>query len=70
MLDSFVKSYVQATYTSVINFPVDKNGVPHICCVHCPLYNRKYNICTKTDEYILQADKFVGYNCPLKIEEE
>lgn len=58
-----VTSYIHANVT--INFP---DG--HVCCDLCPLletYARKQ--CRRTGEYLLDT-RTIGYECPLKFEEE
>lgn len=43
----------------------------HVCCDMCPLletYARKQ--CRRTGEYLMDTRATVGYECPLKFEEE
>lgn len=61
---SGVSYYTKASV--VINFPED-----HVCCDMCPLmetYARKQ--CRRTGEYLLDTRTTVGYDCPLKFEED
>ena len=61
---SGVSYYTKASV--VINFPED-----HVCCDLCPLmetYARKQ--CRRTGEYLLDTRATVGYDCPLKFEED
>lgn len=49
-----------------IFFPTDR-----VCCDLCPMletYARKQ--CRRTGEYLLDTRATVGYNCPLKFNEE
>ncbi len=55
--------------TVVISFPEDD-----ICCYRCPLMGKELGVdkevCKRTGE-ILVAPKFtIGYDCPLKFEED
>lgn len=43
-----------------------------ICCHWCPLMTRDPNlrdVCSKTGEILLASKHSIGFNCPLKFEE-
>lgn len=75
MLPNFengVNAYVKAIYTKAVYFPVDKYGVPDICCSRCPYVIKypKHNICKRTGEEIKLTPNFIGTECPLEFEKE
>ena len=54
------------TATVKIHFPEG-----HVCCDLCPLmetYSRKQ--CRRTGEYLVETRNTVGWECPLKFEED
>lgn len=59
-----IKWYTKATVD--IFFPEG-----HVSCATCPMletYSR--NQCRRTGEYLIDTKNTVGFNCPLKFEEE
>lgn len=70
MLESGVSSYIHTIGTVENYFPVDNRGNVYQSCTYCRYYSKSYNSCKLTGEIIVMPDKYVGNNCPLKIEEE
>lgn len=64
--DSGVASYVKATYTVEVNFPVDMKGREAIACVYCPYLSSNMRMCQLNKQPVAFPDKYVGDNCPLE----
>ena len=70
MIESGVASYVTLRGTVENHFPVDLNGVAHVSCSFCRYYSASANKCRLTEEIIYRAEKYIGHDCPLNLEEE
>ena len=64
--DNGVSSYVHATATVDVYFPVDDRGNAHITCRHCYYYREASHRCGLNYEICSFPDKYVGDNCPLE----
>lgn len=67
--DCGVAKYVFASVEASIPFPVDFNGVVYDSCAYCRLYHKSQNQCFLTKEYIVEPQRKVGFECPLRYEE-
>ncbi len=65
---SGVVDYLKLEISVVVNFPINNNGEPVIACKFCKCFTG--NRCVVTNEIIYQPEKFVGFDCPLKKENE
>ena len=65
--DSGVASYVHATATIDIHFPVDGRGVAHITCEQCYYFRQNYRTCGLNGKVCAFPNRYVGAGCPLKI---
>lgn len=68
--DSGVKSYIKATATVTVAFPVDFRDNADINCYQCRFFSRNNGICQLTKEISEFPQRYVGSNCPLNILEE
>lgn len=62
--ESGIDDYIHIPITVDITFPITKKGEPVIACDFCKMYTGRK--CMLTEEVILNASQYVGYNCPLK----
>lgn len=62
---SGVSGYVVGQGAIINHFPVDLNGVAHICCGYCDFYSGQSRKCRITGEIIYKPDTYVGNRCPL-----
>ena len=63
--DSGVASYVRATATVEVFFPVDARGVADVSCAQCRFFRRSSSSCGLNDEICNYPQKYVGRECPL-----
>ena len=70
MFESGVSSYIVATATVGVNFPVDFRGNSHVCCAMCDLWSKTSGRCPLTHAISEFPDKYVGSRCPLNIPTE
>lgn len=68
--DSGVKSYIYATATVRVSFPVDFRGNADVYCELCPYYRRNYRNCGLNGEICEYPNKYIGSRCPLDFIEE
>ena len=61
-----VTSYIHATATVHVYFPVDDRGNSHISCRNCYFYRENAHRCGLNWEVCEYPDKYVGSECPLK----
>lgn len=64
--DSGVKSYIKATATVQVCFPVDWRDNPDVCCRQCNFYQRSTQRCALNQSIVEYPDKYIGSNCPLQ----
>jgi hypothetical protein len=64
--DNGISSYVHATATVDVYFPVDERGNSHVTCRHCYYYRDASHRCGLNYEICSFPDKYVGDNCPLE----
>ena len=64
--DDGVKSYVKATATVEVHFPVDWRGSVEIACKHCPFFVRANMRCGLNQAIVNFPEKYVGSQCPLE----
>ena len=67
--ESGVTSYIHATATVNVYFPVDAKGNADICCKQCPYYRYNNNRCGLNEKICSYPEKYVGAACPLNQEE-
>lgn len=65
--ESGITSYVHATATVDVFFPVDKRGSADISCHQCPYLSSNERMCQLNKEPTAYPNKYVGGKCPLKI---
>ena len=68
--ESGVKSYIRATATVEMLFPVDYKGNADISCRQCWYFDRREQECGLNREKCSYPDKFVGAMCPLVPDKE
>lgn len=67
--ESGVKSYIYATATVEVTFPVDNKGRADITCYQCRFFSRQNGVCQLTKQISEFPQQYVGSHCPLRIEE-
>ena len=67
--ESGVKSYIHATATVEVTFPVDNRGRADITCYQCRFFSRQNGVCQLTKQISEFPQQYVGSRCPLRIEE-
>lgn len=69
--ESGVNRYIKGKCTVEIGFPVDHKGNADICCKRCKLFVMRSYVatCALTGEIVPYPDNYVGFNCPLEVEE-
>lgn len=67
---SGVDRYITASCIIKVNFPVDGRGHADVSCNQCPYYGRSSKTCQLNKSVVHYPDKYIGYNCPLIIEED
>ena len=64
--DSGVSSYIHATATVDVFFPVDDRGNADISCRQCYYYRDSQHRCGLNWEICEKPDRYVGSQCPLQ----
>lgn len=67
---SGISSYVHATATVDVYFPVDNKGNADINCTQCFFFREASRRCGLTGEISQYPTKYVGSSCPLERVEE
>lgn len=67
--DSGVAGYIKGYTSVVVNFPVDSRGHADVSCSQCPYYGRSGKVCQLNKHIPAYPEKYVGQECPLKVEE-
>lgn len=67
--DSGVSDYIIGAATVRVFFPVDRKGVPDVCCRQCRFFRHQSCTCALNGEIVAYPDHYVGQNCPLEMEE-
>lgn len=67
--ESGVASYIHATATVNVYFPVDAKGNADICCKQCYYFRHTTPRCGLNGEICQYPDKYVSTTCPLQPEE-
>ena len=67
--DSGVSSYIIGSATVRVFFPVDRKGVPDVCCQVCRFFRHQSRTCGLNGEICAYPEHYVGQNCPLEMEE-
>ena len=67
--ESGVKRYIDGTVTVTIHFPVDFKDHEYVACEYCKLYSRSSRRCYLTGEILPFPEKYVGEDCPLRLED-
>lgn len=62
---SGVKSYIRATATVSVTFPVDFKDRAEITCYQCRFFRRNYRSCGLNGEICEFPDTHIGSRCPL-----
>lgn len=68
--DSGVKSFIKATATVTVFFPVDMKGRADVNCMACKFFSRTSGKCVLTQEISEYPKNYIGSNCPLNVIEE
>ena len=66
--ESGVSSYIRASATVEVFFPVDAKGNADISCRMCYYFRTSSNSCALNGEVCQYPNKYVGASCPLKPE--
>lgn len=66
MFESGVKDYVHFPITVDVSFPISRKGEALVYCEYCKMFTGRK--CVLTHEVILDAQHYVGNDCPLKEE--
>lgn len=64
--DTGVTSYIHATATVHVYFPVNERGNADISCRQCYYFRESQRRCALNWEVCEYPDRFVGSECPLK----
>lgn len=64
--ESGVASYIHATATVDVFFPVDARGNAYVCCEQCFFYRDGTRRCALTGDVSAFPAKYVGATCPLE----
>ena len=67
--ESGVSSYIVGSATVRVFFPVDRKGVPDICCRQCRFFRQQSRSCALNGEISAYPEHYVGQSCPLEMEE-
>ena len=70
IFESGVTSYVHATATVDVYFPVDAKGNADVNCYQCEMFHRTSSRCGLNDRLCAYPQKYIGQNCPLNFEGE
>jgi len=68
--ESGVSSYIRATATVEVFFPVDAKGNADVNCYQCEYFHRTSSRCGLNDRLCAYPQKYIGQNCPLDFEKE
>ena len=63
-----VKSFIEGKAEIVVKFPIDFKDRADICCEQCPYLSSNKRMCQLNKQIVHYPARFVGVNCPLKIE--
>ena len=63
--ESGVRSYIKASATVIVSFPVDYKGNAAICCTQCPYLRRQSRVCALNGALVAYPEHYVGEHCPL-----
>ena len=61
-----ISSYIEATATVTVFFPVDTKGKADICCRQCYYFRTSSRSCALNGEICSYPDHYVGPACPLE----
>lgn len=64
--ESGVASYVEATATIKVYFPIDFKGRKEIACKHCPYLSSNERMCQLNKQPVAYPMTMVGDWCPLE----
>ena len=64
--ESGVVSYIHATATVDVYFPVDAKGNADVSCYQCNYFRRQSSTCGLNDKPCAYPSKYVGEWCPLE----
>lgn len=65
---SGVKRFIGGKTEVIVKFPVDFKDNADICCEQCPYLSSNKRMCQINKQIVHYPARFVGVNCPLKIE--
>jgi hypothetical protein len=68
--ESGVSSYIRATVTVEVYFPVDSRGNPDVNCYQCEMFHRTSSRCGINGKICAYPQKYIGQSCPLNFEKE
>ena len=66
--ESGVSTYIHATATVDVFFPVDNKGKADVCCYQCEYYRRNSGRCGINNALCAYPEKYVGQYCPLNMD--
>lgn len=66
---SGVKAFIHGKATVTVNFPVDFRGNADVSCRQCPYLSSNSRMCQLNKQPVQYPEKYVGYDCPLRITE-
>lgn len=64
-----VSKYIHASAVVNVYFPIDLKGNADISCSQCYYFRRNYKTCGLNGEVCQYPEKFVGSECPLRLED-
>lgn len=67
--ESGVSSYIRATATVEVFFPVDAKGNEDVNCYQCEYFHRTSSRCGLNDRLCAYPQKYIGQYCPLNFNE-
>lgn len=67
--ESGVSSYIHATATVEVYFPVDAKGNADVCCWQCEFFHRTSSRCGINGKICAYPQKYIGQYCPLNFNE-
>lgn len=66
---SGVKAFIHGSAEILVHFPVDFHGNADVSCRQCPYLSSNARMCQLNKQPVQYPEKYVGYDCPLRITE-
>ena len=70
MFENGVKRFITGKAVVTVHFPVDFKDREYISCTQCQYLSSNERICQLNKKPVQFPHKYVGYDCPLILEEE